>query len=151
MQLRLDDLDLVASRVVGTWSPPLRVFICHGRRPTPPPDLCDCGYEGEWENRPVFTWVPEPGLRRTDTTVRHDLAQGLPARSGDQGRWVVAGRDERCPECGDIERFDLDGELVDRRREHAGVIPLTASQGGRSTSGPRSERSAHLPPARPGD
>jgi hypothetical protein len=56
------------------------------------PDLCDCGFLGVWEHR----WVCVGN--------------------------VIAGWDERCPGCGDIERFDMDANRVADFAEHAKVI-----------------------------
>lgn len=54
--------------------------------PPPPPDECDCGHVGRWD-------------------VRLRLVDGQ-----------LAGSEERCPGCGDVEIFDPDGRLVGRHR-----------------------------------
>jgi hypothetical protein len=123
MQQRLEDVELIGSTIVtSVWTPPIVVFVCP--RPTGSPEGCECGYVGPWETRSVFTWQTEPGHRRSDDTIRRDLARGLPARSGDEGWWVTAGHDERCPGCGDIERLDPTGRKVTEFREDAVVVDL---------------------------
>lgn len=76
-------------------------------------DVCDdCGYIGRWEHRAVMTWYPMPGMARGPASVARDLAKGWPPRPDDEGYWCMAGHDERCPGCGDIERLDFDRNVV---------------------------------------
>lgn len=86
------------------------------------PVLCDCGHLGAWERRWVYIWHDVPGHARGDKAIRKDMARGFPPRPHDEGWWIVGGWDERCPGCGDIERFDFDGEQVGRFQEQAKVI-----------------------------
>ncbi len=112
--------ELASSDVTGEWGPPLQVFICP---PGPAdPDPCDCGFVGEWERRAVWVWVDHPGHRRGDKAIRRDLARGFPARAGEEGWWALGGFDERCPGCGDIERFDEEGHRVAQFVERAKVV-----------------------------
>jgi hypothetical protein len=110
---------------VGEWAPPMAVFLC----PPPSheePDVCDCGHEGAWEWRSVWGWHEESGHRRKDRTIRRDIARGFPSRTHDEGWWVIAGRDERCPQCGDIERFDTEGNRVAEFVQNAQVVSLAS-------------------------
>src|SRR5512139_1814442 len=109
--------DLAGSDVVGSWEPPFR-NLC---RPTPP-EPCDCGFVGRWDRRWVYTWYHKAGHQRGDKAIRRDIARGLPARAHDEGWWVIDGWDERCPGCGDIDRFDHDANLVGRLVEQAKVV-----------------------------
>ena len=110
--------DLASSDVTDQeWSAAFR-NLCNPS----PPELCDCGYLGAWERRTVYVWGNHPGYRRGDKAIRRDIARGLPARPNDEGWWCMAGWDERCPECGDIERFDEDGNVVARFAEQAKVV-----------------------------
>lgn len=90
--------ELAESDKVGEWKPPTRQ-LCNPSDPEP----CDCGFVGEWEERMVFTWF-------------------TPVVQGRKGWWAIAGWDERCPQCGDIERFDDAGNVVRRFAEQAKVI-----------------------------
>jgi hypothetical protein len=46
----------------------------------------------------------------------------------DGGWWVINGYDERCPQCGDLERFDGDANLVRQWAEHAKTIIFMAAR-----------------------
>lgn len=110
---------LAESDVTGDWRPAVRV-ICPRARSEPEP--CDCGFVGDWEHRWVYVWHDVPGHRRGDRAIRRDIAKGFPARANDEGWWVADGFDERCPQCGDIERFDNDANRVAQFAEHAKVV-----------------------------
>lgn len=121
--------DLVGSEVVFPWSPT-------GLRPVCPkwldePDPCDCGFLGDWERRWVMVWCHKPGHRRLPARVAEDVARGWPGRAGEDGWWGMDGWDERCPGCGDIERFDMDGNEVRRFRVQGVVIPFRPPMGAR--------------------
>lgn len=124
---------LVDSEVVGPWKPPMSV-ICEKAHVEPDP--CDCGFEGDWEWRMVFVWHDQPGHVRGDKAVRRDIERGLPPCFGEEGWWVVGGVDERCPGCGDIERFDVEALFgkrsdfgpVRRWSEQAKVVVFLAAR-----------------------
>jgi hypothetical protein len=97
------------------WSEGQAVFICPPPKDADP-NPCDCGNCGRWEYRPWFVWHDE-----TDDQRRKRERRGHVALPG-HGSWVIAGYEERCPGCGDIERFDEDGHLVERRQEQARVL-----------------------------
>lgn len=109
--------DLVASTVTGEWTEPI-VQLC---KPTPP-EPCDCGFAGHWLYRKVMTWEAQPGHKRSDRAIRADIERKWPPRPNDEGWWCTTGFDERCPGCGDIERFDLEGAEVARFAEQAKVV-----------------------------
>ena len=110
--------DLAGSTVTTDWHEPVRQ-LCN---PTPP-EPCDCGFAGDWEYRFVMVWHDGP-RKATDKTVRGWLAKGWPYRNA-PGSWVIGGYDERCPQCGDIERFDLDTfERVRCFDERAEIVRL---------------------------
>jgi len=116
--------DLANSDVIGPWHPP--VVLVHSPIEH---EQCDCGFSGEWEYRSVFTWHNVPGYRRPDWAIRADLTRGFPVRSKDGGWWIIAGWDERCPQCGDVERFDERGAVVARFAEQAKTVTLPARVG----------------------
>lgn len=97
----------------GQWREKVRPLCPAAQSPT---DVCDCGFEGNWHMRWWTELRPCPPTRavlgtddRPGEVVRrcHDCKRGGP------GHDVIAGWEERCPRCGDIERFDMDtGELV---------------------------------------
>lgn len=102
---------LAESEIVGDWHTRVEPqFICPGG--PMPDDECDCGFVGRWDYRQVYTWLDVPGHRRSARMIRRDMADGWPARPKDEGYWCVAGYDERCPGCGDMERFDSDANQV---------------------------------------
>lgn len=111
--------DLETSNAVGEWHQEGVVFMCPGGPVES--DECDCGYKAPWEYRSVLVWHVEPGYQRSAHSDHRDTAQGRPPLSRD-GWWVIAGWDERCPNCGDIERFDHDGTLV---RRFTSLTPVT--------------------------
>ena len=113
---------LADSKVTAaTWDArPAPSPICPKMQVDPSP--CDCGFLGEWHRRWVYIWNAVPGHKRTDRAIRAAIARGLPPRPGDNGWWVIGGWDERCPGCGDIERFDMAGTEVARFAEQAKVI-----------------------------
>lgn len=77
------------------------------------PDECDCGYVGDWQWRMLYRWFDQPGHCRRDEFIRRDMAIGLPGRPRDEGWWVLAGWEERCPGCGDIERLDAGRNIIE--------------------------------------
>lgn len=110
---------VVATR--DRWRELTNVFICGpGAADASIPEPCDCGFVGWWQYRFLYDWHAEPGHRRTDEAIRRDLAKGLPARARDEGWWVIAGSEERCPGCGDIERFDRDHNLIEAEINEVG-------------------------------
>lgn len=111
-------VDLAGSRVVGEWHASGPMFICPGGMVDP--EECDCGYKGEWDFRSVLTWCVDPGFHRPTWLDHKDTARGWPIISPD-GWWVISGWDEKCPVCGDIERFDGEGNEV-RRFKTLGVV-----------------------------
>jgi hypothetical protein len=111
--------DLIASSVVGPWEPVVTPMCPKAQTD---PVLCDCGFLGAWEHRWVSVWNLAPGFTRGDRVCRRDIEEGRPVRSDDEGWWVIGGFDERCPGCGDIERFDMDANRVADFAEHAKVI-----------------------------
>ena len=117
------DEELIASQCVDGWKPGL-VVIC--ARASQAPDPCDCGFIGEWERRSVFVWAPSKRVR-SDRLIRRDRALGWPPRSSEPGGYMMAGYDERCPGCGDVERFTLQGEQVSRFAEQAKVLVSLAA------------------------
>lgn len=110
-------VDLLTSTVVGEWKDPARQ-LCNPE----PPDPCDCGFVGEWPYRWVMVWHDEPSHRAGDRMKRRWLAKGWPVLDG--GWWVIGGMDERCPGCGDIERFDMEHERIRQFEERARVLTL---------------------------
>lgn len=116
--------ELMASDVVGDWQTPDGVvFMCPGG--PVPPDECDCGYVGNWESRWVYVWYEHPGHSRharNDEAILRDVREGRPPRPDDEGWWVMGGRDQRCPACGDVERYDNEGECVAVNLNRAGRI-----------------------------
>lgn len=110
---------------VGDWHSPLGpVFMC----PSPgfvAPEPCECGFVGEWEWRHWYVWADDPGHRRSARACQRDAARGWPPRPHDEGWWCIGGSDERCPGCGDVERFDLaDHALVATGAERPAVLRL---------------------------
>lgn len=120
----IDNAAVEISDVVGQWKEPIggTTFICPGGRDQPDP--CGCAYVGYWHHRWVYTW--QPGKTRTDRMIRRDLRRGLPAQAGNPGCWVVAGYDERCPNCGDIERFNLEADFLGGYVERAKILSIVA-------------------------
>ena len=109
-------LDVVA---VGDWEPLLRQ-LCPKAQVDPVP--CDCGYIGAWDLRSIYGWhtYDERPQSYSDAALKQ------------VGGWKVnIGFDERCPGCGDIERFDNDANLCGRLVESA-----PWSNSGASDSGP---------------
>lgn len=102
------------------WHPGAHMFICSTEFDDPlpfvPPEPCDCGYVGQWEQRPWFAWHDE-----TEKERKERERAGHAARPG-SGSWFIGGFEERCPGCGDIERFDEDGEMIERRQDKARVL-----------------------------
>lgn len=97
---------------VGEWSQPFdRVFICGGDSYEPEP--CDCGFTGHWEHRWVYGWT-------TYTRKAKSYADASVFQRG--GHKVMIGYDERCPGCGDIERFDSDSEVRGQLQECGPVL-----------------------------
>lgn len=85
------------------------------------PDPCDCGYVGDWVIRFWKAMQPCPptsARRDADGQVRVERRCDECKRGGD-GHFLYAGWEERCPRCGDEERFTFDGELVEQRRNLA--------------------------------
>ena len=109
-------------RPVSPWSTDTLHPICPKMHVPPAP--CDCGFVGDWDHRWWYYWHEAPGRQRGDRQIRRDIARGLPPRHGDEGWWCIGGYDERCPDCGDIERFDWQGNELDRFRVHAEVVPF---------------------------
>jgi len=120
--------DLPTSDVTGPWSMWARP-ICS--KWLDEPDPCDCGHTGEWERRFVLVWCHQPGHHRPDRQIREDMAKGWPGRPRDEGWWVMDGWDERCPSCGDIERFDMEAIEGRRFRVQGVVIPFRRPAGER--------------------
>jgi len=98
------------------WRPKLRP-LCPAAQPEP--DVCDCGYEGEWLMRhwtelqrcpPTYAELGSGSGRGFVVKQCHDCKRGGP------GHDLIAGWEERCPRCGDVERFQWDGTLVEARR-----------------------------------
>jgi hypothetical protein len=102
------------------WKPGVVVFMCSvdPDRPLPPEpsEACDCGYVGQWDHRPWFAWHDETAKER-----KARERAGHAAKPGN-GQWFMAGWEERCPGCGDIERFNVGGEMIERRQEKARVL-----------------------------
>lgn len=124
---------LEESEIVGEWHTREPVtFMCPGG--PLPDDECDCGFVGRWDYRHVHTWLERPGMKRNDEIIRRDMALGWPHRPNDEGYWCIAGYDERCPGCGDMERFDMDAERIavhvstDGRRRRAEILRQKASE-----------------------
>ncbi len=90
------------------WEPKL-VSLCNPE----PPEPCDCGYVGEWEFRPWFRWHDYNPTAKE----RREAKRVLPV-----GWWIIGGFEERCPGCGDIERFDEFSNLIESTCERADVI-----------------------------
>ena len=99
---------------------------------------CDCGYEGDWLYRPWSHVQPCPptwGYRTLEGAARV-VGRCADCKRGGTGHETLAGFEEKCPRCGDIERFDLDGELVESRRNpygpgfHVAEFPLRGPQSG---------------------
>jgi len=97
----------MAAEVDYLWRPKVRP-LCPKAQPDP--DVCDCGSEHPWlmrwwsELTPCEPTYGIPGLgivKRCDDCKR-----------GGAGHMVVAGWEERCQRCGDVERFRMDGTLV---------------------------------------
>lgn len=87
-------------------------ILCPASRPEP--DVCDCGYEGPWHMR---FWTHLQPCPPTYASIGPDGTKELHRRcasckNGGTGHDLIAGWEERCPSCGDIERFTMDGELV---------------------------------------
>lgn len=96
-----DTIDGHEVHEVGDWEPELHV-LCPAARPDPEP--CDCGYLGGWERRWVFRWYTSRRKPRSFT------------EAASNGYKVLAGFDERCPGCHDVERFDLDANHLGSER-----------------------------------
>lgn len=101
------------------WHDKVRA-LCH--RAQVPVDVCDCGYVGDWQQR----WWTE--LQRC-TTFGEFTEPGRPyrlhsrcaeCRAGGPGHDRIAGWEDRCPRCGDVERFRWDGTLVSATRNPDG-------------------------------
>lgn len=93
--------------------------LCPAARATPDP--CDCGYVGAWAMRMWKDHLPCPpttAYRDPDGAVQVERPC-QDCRNGGPGHLRYAGWEERCPRCGDIERFTHDGTLVEQRRNHA--------------------------------
>lgn len=84
------------------------------------PDGCGCGHVGRWETR----WLLAPSVSdieyvRLPSGRRYARRSPAPA----ERHLVVVGQDERCPGCGDIERFRLaDYAYAGARAEFATVL-----------------------------
>jgi hypothetical protein len=102
------------------WKAPLKVFVCPPA--TEPPPMCDCGFVGRWQHRPWLEW------HENSETVSARKAREGTMRPFLPGWWVIGGIEERCPGCGDIERFDSDHNLIDRRQDHARVLTFMAAR-----------------------
>lgn len=94
------------------------------------PDPCDCGYVGDWVMRfwkslqpcpPTSAWIDSQG----EKVIARRCAD---CKRGGEGHLLIAGWEERCPRCGDVERFTMDGELVEQRRNPAYTGPRDHSQ-----------------------
>lgn len=84
------------------WHPGAHVFICSTEFDDPLP------------------FVP-PEHDETEKERKERQRAGHAARPGN-GSWLIGGFEERCPGCGDIERFDEDGEMIERRQDKARVL-----------------------------
>lgn len=72
----------MTTRTVGEWEDPVRP-LCPRFHVSDP---CDCGYDGDWQRRWIYDKLP-------------------------CGHTTLTGYDEKCPSCGDIERFSTLGVL----------------------------------------
>lgn len=97
-----DSIDGTPVYEVDDWTPRVAP-LCPKAQEDPEP--CDCGHEGEWEHRWVYVWHKPKRTRGS---------YGAAAKAN--GWKVIAGFDERCPGCHDVERFDLNAELLGHER-----------------------------------
>ena len=93
--------------------------LCPASREEPAP--CDCGYVGPWLMR---FWKKLQPCPPTSAYWHEDGGSVLVKRcadckSGGDGHLLYAGWEERCPRCGDVERFTFDGALVAQERNPA--------------------------------
>lgn len=117
--------ELIASDVVSEWKPAMN-SLCPKSHVAPV--LCDCGFLGDWEYRWVYVWFSGSGTVRGDKACRRDIERGFPPRFGESGWWVIGGWDERCPQCGDVERFDYNADVVRQWSEQATVVRFLAAR-----------------------
>lgn len=83
------------------------------------PDPCDCGYVGEWLVRHWTELVPcgpTHGVTSREPGKSYVVRPCPDCRRGGPGHEQIAGWEEMCPRCGDVERFRWDGTLVDAIR-----------------------------------
>jgi len=85
------------------------------------PDPCDCGYVGAWV---VRHWKERQRCEPTyallfDNAPGEVVRRCADCKAGGDGHDLYAGWEERCPRCGDVERFRWDGTLVEQRRNLA--------------------------------
>lgn len=84
------------------WRKPLRP-LCPKAQHEPAP--CDCGYVGDWMFR---LWREKwPCKAKNCFDCRYGQREGHER---------IVGHEELCPRCGDVERFDMRGALVESIR-----------------------------------
>lgn len=96
------------------------VLLCPAARSEPGP--CDCGYVGVWVQRFWKSLQPCPptwATLGTDDQPGEVVRRCDDCKAGGEGHLLFAGWEDKCPRCGDVERFTFDGELVDQRRNMA--------------------------------
>lgn len=117
-----DTIDGAQVHSVDHWGPPTPQLVCPAVRDEPEP--CSCGFVGRWEHRWVYTWhVPTRWPRSASEAARTE------------GWKVLAGYDERCPGCGDVERFDLTANRVATFVEQAQVVRFMGAYRSRASTG----------------